>query len=134
MPPADRLAPRGGPMLRWSGLHPRGDGGSATGGAPCGAPPVEAALRSRVGIGAAVDVAVAEGRRTVLLRRRWGNASAGGERLPVGVHRGTVGGVAGVDPDCGAVGACRGGVDVVAEELAGEVVLAGSARVSGHAA
>ena len=51
------------------------------------------------------DVRVAEGRRAVLLRRRRRHGvSPGRERLPPGVDRRAVGGVAGVVPDGRAVG------------------------------
>ena len=53
------------------------------------------------------------------------------ERLAVGVDGRAVGGVAGVVPDAGAVGAGRGRVDVVAEELRGQRVRAAAAWVAG---
>ena len=59
---------------------------------------------------------------------------AGLQRLPPGVDRRAVGRVARVVPDGRAVGARRGGVDVVAEELAGQRVRARAARIAGRAA
>src|SRR5437762_14303172 len=91
-------------------------------------------LRSGIRVATAEDVAVAERRRALLLRRRPGNARvAGRECLPPGVDCRTVRGVSCVVPDRGPVDPRRHGVDVVAEELADEVVLARATRITRRA-
>src|SRR5207244_13596545 len=64
---------------------------------------------------AAADVAVAEARGTVGLRRRLRYRASHLERLPERVHRWTICGVACVVPDRRSVRVGRHGVDVVAE-------------------
>src|SRR3954447_26465654 len=77
----------------------------------------------RVGVGTAVDVGVPEVRRAVLLRcGRW---DAGVTRLERGaprIDRRAVGGVSGVVPYGRTVGACRGGVHVIPQELGDQCV------------
>src|SRR5947199_9239628 len=91
-------------------------------------------LRSGIRVATAEDVAVAERRRALLLRRRPGNARvAGRECLPPGVDCRTVRGVSRVVPDCGPVRPPRPGADVVADGLADAVVLARATRVTGRA-
>src|SRR5215469_119279 len=87
-----------------------------------------------IGKAASKDVGVSEGGWAVC-RDVGGNCrcGVGAEQLPVGVDRRADGGVAGVVPHGGAVGTRGGRVDVVPEELGGEPVLAGAARVPGHA-
>src|SRR5436305_3138365 len=88
-------------------------------------------LRSWIRVTAAEDVAVAERRRTVLLRGWPRNARiAGREGLPPGIDRRAIGGVAHVVPDRRAEGPRCNGVDIVAEELADKVVLTRATRVT----
>src|SRR5439155_11468295 len=91
-PPSGRRAPAGALRLR------------------LGSP----SLWGRIGIRAAEDVAVSEGRRAVLLRGRPRNARvSGGDRLPPRVHGRTIRCSSRVVPDGCAVRPGCGGVDVV---------------------
>src|SRR5206468_7370207 len=88
-------------------------------------------LWSRIRKRATKDVAVAECGWTILLRRRLrrhGRPISDGNlgRLPPGINGRTVSRIAGVVPDCGAVGVRRDGVHIVAEELEPQIVLAGA--------
>ena len=87
-------------------------------------------LRSRIERRPAEDVRVPERRRAVLL---WSGPRArvrGSERCPPGVDRRAVGGIACIVPHRCPIGPRCDRVDVVAEELRLEVVLARSTRVA----
>src|SRR5215218_11113537 len=77
-----------------------------------------------VGVGAAEDVGVPEGGRAVLLRRWGGDRLAGAQGHPPGVDGRTVGSVADVVPHRRPIVTSRRRVDVVAQELRRQVVLA----------
>src|SRR5713226_174130 len=83
----------------------------------------------------AEDIRVAEGRLAIRLRRgpRDRRATGPQEHAP-GVYLRTISGIARVIPHRGAIGARRGRVDVVTQELAHQVVLAGAAWVTRRAA
>jgi hypothetical protein len=67
----------------------------------------------------------------ILLRGRFWYGVTRAQRHPPGIDRGTVAGVPHVVPDRRAVSVGGRGVDVVAEEFGGQVVLARSAGVPG---
>ena len=96
---------------------------------------LELSLRGRVGEGPAEDVGVPEVQRTHLLDGRCGWQGRPVDHgvmqgLPVRVDRGADTAVAGVVPHGDAVVAGRGRVDVISEELTGQVVLGAAPRVA----
>src|SRR5439155_24120901 len=105
----------------------------AAGGAPSRTP-LHMARRASGCCGVAEDVGVAPAREAILLRRGTRNGGAtGGDVLAPRVDRRAVEREARVVPDTDAVGSRGGCVDVVAEELGNEIVLARCSRIAGGA-
>src|SRR5437016_11392709 len=91
-------------------------------------------LWSWVGVGSSVDVGVPEVRGALLLHRWPRSTWPTFHRGAIGIDREAIGPIADVVPHRRAVAAGRHRVDIVAEELGGEPVLAGGARVASGAA
>ena len=108
--------------------------GAPAGSRACRDPAGACASGRGVGDRRAEDVGIAERGRAVLLRGRPGDRRAGTQRHPPRVQGRAVRGRADVVPHADRAGPGGGGVDIIAEELRGEVVLRRCTRVTDHAA